>query len=86
MFVEFSTKEKGGYHWPLQQITLKLICGVVGMTFHKAPIAPSLCNIILIGINKGVVKLPFPSLATSKVKDMPNDIMLWHDKDLIASK
>jgi hypothetical protein len=63
-----------------------LICGVIRMTFHEAPIAPSLCGIILISIKKGVVKLPFPSLAASKVKDMPNGIMLWHEKDLVASK
>jgi hypothetical protein len=31
------------------------------------------------------VKLPFPSLVASKVKDMPNGILLWHKKDL-ASK
>jgi hypothetical protein len=56
------------------------------MTSHGAPIAPSLCNIILTSIKKGVVKLPFPSPTTSKVKDMPNGIMIWHEKDLVASK
>jgi hypothetical protein len=63
-----------------------LICGVIGMTFYRAPIAPSLCNIILTSIKKGVVKLPFPSPTTSKVKDMSNDIMIWHEKYLVASK
>jgi hypothetical protein len=63
-----------------------LICGVIGMTFQGAPIAPSLCGIILISIKKGVVKLRFPSLAAFKVKDMPNGIMLWHEKDLVGSK
>jgi hypothetical protein len=53
-----------------------LICGVVGMTFHKAPITPGLCNVVVISIKKGAVKLPFPSLVASKVKDMPNGILL----------
>lgn len=64
----------------------RLICGVIGMTFHRAPIALSLCTIVSTSIKKGVMKLPFPSLGASKVKDMPNGIMLWHEKDLVASK
>jgi len=65
---------------------IRLICGVVGMTFHRAPIALGLCNIVVSSIKKKIVKLPFPSLATFKVKDMPNGIMLWHEKNLVPSK
>jgi hypothetical protein len=37
-------------------------------------------------IKKGGLKLPFPSLVGTKVKDMANVVVLWWDKDVIVCK
>jgi hypothetical protein len=37
-------------------------------------------------IKKGGMKLPFPSLVGTKVKDMANCVVLWRDKDVVVCK
>lgn len=53
------------------------ICGMPGMKFLGTPIPPRCCTIVVIGIKKRAVKLPFPTLIGTKVKDMENGIVLW---------
>ncbi len=52
------------------------ICGVLRMRFHK--------NHITHGHYSGTLKLSFPNLDPMILDDMGNDIVLWHEKDLVA--
>jgi hypothetical protein len=52
------------------------ICGVLGVTFHGAPITPMHVTIVVTSIKKGSTKLPFLSSITSKLKDMANGVVL----------
>jgi hypothetical protein len=62
------------------------ICGVPSMTFHGNKIALGHYTVVVTRIKKGVVKLPFPNLVASKIKDMANDIVLWWEKDVVVCK
>jgi hypothetical protein len=52
------------------------ICGVQSMTFHGNLIEPEICSIIVMGIKKGLVKVPSVSPTASKMKDTTNGIVL----------
>jgi hypothetical protein len=71
-------------HVDLLDITKKVpcalgeICGVVGMTFHRAIIPPRQCIVAMACVKKGLVKLPFPNEGGSKMKY----IIMWHEKDV----
>jgi hypothetical protein len=58
------------------------IYGVVGMTFHGALIQLRLCAIVVTGVKKRVIKLPFPNEVGSKMKKMENNVM-WHERDVL---
>jgi hypothetical protein len=62
------------------------ICGVQGMTFHGNLIKPRICNIVVMGIKKGSMKVPSTSPTTSKMKDTTNGIVLWQKKDIVICK
>jgi len=59
---------------------------VVGMTFHHAPNAPGIYIVAIIVVIKRSTRLLFPNLATTKMKGMENQIVLWHDKDIVVCK
>ncbi len=63
---------------PFSQLpcTVGEICGVLGMTFHE--------NLITPRHHSGTLKLPFPNLDVMNLDDMGNDIVLWHEKYLVA--
>jgi hypothetical protein len=52
--------------------------------WHK--IAPKNYTIVVTRIKKGSMKLPFPNLVTSKIKDMANGVVLWWEKDAAVCK
>jgi len=54
------------------------ICGVVGMTFHRAIIPQGNVFVAMACVKKGLVKLPFPNEGGSKMKY----IIMWHEKDV----
>jgi hypothetical protein len=56
------------------------------MTFYGNPIVDGHCIVDVIAIKKGFVKIPFPSPTTSKMKDIANGIVLWHQKDIVVCK
>jgi hypothetical protein len=62
------------------------LCDVVGMTFHHDPIAPRTSKVAITTIIKGSTRLLFPNSTTTKMKDMENQIVLWHDKDIVVCK
>ncbi len=62
------------------------VVGVLGMSFHGNPIALMHVTIVVTLIKKGATKLPFPSLITSKVKDMAIGIVLWWESDIVVCK
>jgi hypothetical protein len=62
------------------------ICGVMGMTYHDNPIAHGTCIVVVTCIKKGSTRVPFPNSTSSKMKDMANGIVLWHEKDIILIK
>jgi hypothetical protein len=66
--------------------TLGLVCGVVGMTFHRAPVTLGTCVVVVSTIKKGSIKLPFPTSTQAKMKGMENAVVLWHDKDMVVCK
>jgi len=41
-------------------------------------------TVIVTIIKRGSTRLPFPNPNATKVDDMGNGIILWHEKDLIA--
>jgi hypothetical protein len=53
---------------PISRIPCALghICGVVGMSFHHAPIALGTCTVVVTTIKKLSTKLPFPKSIHSK--------------------
>jgi hypothetical protein len=61
------------------------IVGAPSMTFHGNPIAHGHCTIAMIGIKKGTMKLPFPNLVASKIKDVANGVVLWQEKDVVVA-
>ncbi len=62
------------------------VYGVPNMTFYGNPIVDGHCIVDVIAIKKGFVKIPFPSPTTSKMKDIANGIVLWHQKDIVVCK
>jgi hypothetical protein len=52
------------------------VCGVVGMTYHRNPIAHGTCIVVVTCIKKGSIRVPFPNSASSKMKDMANGIIV----------
>jgi hypothetical protein len=62
------------------------ICGFQGMTFHGNLIELRICNIVVMGIKKGSMKMPSTSLTTSKMKHITNGIILRHKKDIVICK
>jgi hypothetical protein len=60
------------------------IVGVPSMAWHGNPIALGHCIIAMTSIKKVIVKLPFPNLVASKIKDMANGVVLWQEKDVVV--
>ncbi len=60
------------------------ISNVASMDYHGNAIPP--CSISIIGINKGLVKLPFPNLEGTKLKDAKNGVVLCEISELTISK
>jgi len=54
------------------------------MTFHGNIIALGHYTMIVTIIKRGSTRLPFPNPDATKVDDMGNGIVLWHEKDLVA--
>jgi hypothetical protein len=60
------------------------ICGMPGTTFYGNLIALGHYTVAVTTIKRGSTRPPFPNLNTSKVDDMGNGIVLWHERDLIV--
>jgi len=43
-------------------------------------------QIVVTSNNKGIVRLPFPTPTISKMKDMANGVILWHEEDILVPK
>ncbi len=56
------------------------------MTFHHAPIALGTSTIAITTVIKGSTRSLFPNSTTTKMKGMENQIVLWHDKDIVVCK
>jgi hypothetical protein len=59
------------------------IYGVPRMTFHGNVIALGHYSMAVTMIKRGLARLPFPNPNVTKVDDIANDIVLWHEKDLV---